>query len=503
MVDPGTLGERMRNNRLAITGFGLAAVLSMAGCGGGGSSSGSPTTPTTPVPTATPDTSTCLSVARGNLAGSRGAAPAPVASWIVPDRFYVTTRTSSTSRNGQSLDRVTGVASVADLGTTRDVTNRVVSVQPGADPAAVAATLRSQPGVVDVAPVHRRRVADANDPRLNNVDQWYLYRTNTDPGAWAITHGSTTVSIAVIDTGADETNADLLGKIDLRERIVHGVKSTGVGTVQDTNGHGTNVAGLAAAGTNNAIGYAGAGYDVRLQIYKIFPDATATSDCQTADTADEAQAIRDAVANGASVISLSLGGPQSGGLDQAELNAVEFAITSGVTVVAAAGNDFPTSDGLVVEYPAAHPGVIAVGASTVTDSAPNVYGAITSESAASYSNSGAALLAPGGDPQGSSDSDRLHWIEGYSTTTAAFPPDKCSGSGGVCAALFAGTSQATPQVSAAAALMMSYHGGARSLTPANVKTLLTANTDVLPGIGTDRQGAGRMNAGKAVAAAHP
>jgi hypothetical protein len=58
-------------------------------------------------------------------------------------------------------------------------------------------------------------------------------------------------------------------------------------------------------------------------------------------------------------------------------------------------------------------------------------------------------------------------------------------------------------VAAAAALMMSYHGGARSLTPANVKQLLTTTTDVLPGVGTNRQGAGRMNAAKAVAAAHP
>jgi serine protease len=289
----------------------------------------------------------------------------------------------------------------------------------------------------------------------------------------------------------------------VRERIVNGAKTTGAGTVQDTNGHGTNVAGLAAAATNNAIGYAGAGYNVRLQIYKIFPDATAQSDCQTAATSDEAQAITDAVANGASVISLSLGGPQSGGVDPAERNAVAFAIAHGVTVVAAAGNDYPSSDGLVLEFPAADAGVIAVGASTVTDSAPNVYAAITSESVASYSNSGATLVVPGGDPQGSNDSDRLHWIEGYSTTTAAFAPDRCSGSGGVCAALFAGTSQATPQAAAAAALMMSYHGGARSLTPATVQQLLTTTTDVLPGTGTDRQGAGRMNAGRAVAAAHP
>ncbi len=51
--------------------------------------------------------------------------------------------------------------------------------------------------------------------------------------------------------------------------------------------------------------------------------------------------------------------------------------------------------------------------------------------------------------------------------------------------------------------MESYHGGARSLTPAQVKLILTQNSDLLPGLGADRQGAGRLDAAKAVAASHP
>ncbi|HEY0383046.1 MAG TPA: S8 family serine peptidase [Candidatus Elarobacter sp.] len=494
----------MRNNRSFLTAVGMAAAVLAAGCsGGGGSTSGVITTPSTPAPTATPSADTCLSASRANAAGARGAAPAALSSWIVPDRLYVTSHANAATRTAQHLERIAGISSAADLGTANAMTNRVVTVRPDANAASVAAALRALPDVVDVAPVHRRRVSDANDPRLNNVDQWYLYKTNTDPGAWALTHGSAAVSIAVIDTGVDETNADLATKIDVRERIVHGVKTTGAGSVQDTNGHGTNVAGLAAAATNNTTGFAGAGYDVHLQIYKIFPDATAQGDCQSADTADEAQAITDAVANGASVINLSLGGPQSAGLDQAERNAVEFAIAQGVTVVAAAGNDFPSADGAVPEFPAADPGVIAVGASSVRDSAPNQYTAITAELPASYSNSGATVLAPGGDPQAVTDTDRLHWIEGYSTTTAAYAPDRCTVVAGVCATLFAGTSQATPQAAAAAALMMSYHGGPRSLTPATVLQLLTTTADVLPAAGTDRQGAGRINVARAVSAAHP
>jgi hypothetical protein len=51
--------------------------------------------------------------------------------------------------------------------------------------------------------------------------------------------------------------------------------------------------------------------------------------------------------------------------------------------------------------------------------------------------------------------------------------------------------------------MEAYHGGPRTLTPAQIKSLLTANTDVLPGVAASRQGAGRLDAAKAVAAAHP
>jgi subtilisin family serine protease len=134
---------------------------------------------------------------------------------------------------------------------------------------------------------------------------------------------------------------------------------------------------------------------------------------------------------------------------------------------------------------------------------------IASEAVASYSNSGVTLVAPGGDPTNptNSDNDFLHWVEGYSTTTAAYPGDQCTNGvylgDTMCRALFAGTSQATPQVSGTIALMMAYHGGGiRSLSPATVTTLLTSTADNI-GQPSARQGAGRLNVGNAVAAAHP
>jgi subtilisin family serine protease len=490
----------------------VVASFALSSCGGGGGSSSPPalpavavTTPTpSPVPTAvaTSAPTTCTAYGTTPAGATRRPAPRSGASGIVANRVYVTY--ASSAANARAIDAVAQSPTSIALGDDGHVAHRVVTFPASVNAASAIAQLKATPGVTSVQAVHARYAASdavANDKYLDNVDQWYLYKTNVDPGAWALTHGSSGVSVAIIDTGVDETNQDFV--FDYKESVVGGVRTTGAGSVQDTNGHGTNVAGLAVAQANNTYGFAGIGYTTHLQAYRIFPSATAQSDCQQADTADEATAIRDAVANGASVISLSLGAPQSQGADPAESAAVAYAIANNVTVVAANGNEYGTSDGNQPDYPAAYPGVIAVGASGLTDSTPNTYNAITAETVASYSNSGPTLVAPGGDASGTSDTDILHWIEGYSTTTAAYAPDQCTNTGGVCRVLFNGTSQATPQVAGTVALMMAYHGGPRSLTPAQVASLLTANADVLPGIATTRQGAGRLDAAKAVAAAHP
>jgi hypothetical protein len=496
------------NVRWILAPLFAGSTLAIVACGGGGSSNPAPAT----VPTASPSSCPAASYARVP-GGGRRAPSTSAAGGVVPNRLFVTYHSTAAGLGVQSIERGLGVQRAVDMAGKPGAIYRLLTLPPGSDSIAVAASLRSNPNVVSVAPTHVRMLAGdavANDPYLDNDDQWYLYKTNVDPGAWALTHGAAGVSVAVIDTGVDETNPDFV--FDVRESDVNSVKTTGAGSVQDTNGHGTNTAGLATALTNNSYGFAGVGYSTHLQAYKIFPNATATSDCQTADSGDEAVAIDDAVANGASVISLSVGSPQSQGADPVEQNAINNALAHNVVVVAAAGNEYPGSDGQQVDYPAAYPGVIAVGASAVQDAVMNSYASITAEYVASYSNSGATLVAPGGDSStdpstdcttSTSPCDYLHWIEGYSTTTAAYAPDKCTNSGGVCRVLFNGTSQATPQVAAAVALMEAYHGGARSLTPAQVTTILTSTTDLIPGVSSTRQGAGRLNVAKAVAAAHP
>lgn len=459
----------------------------------------SPAPSTSATPVAQGSTPPCTDAsARGSLASRR----APRANGgVVPDRLYVVTRAGA--RSVESITRGVATARTAAVASYNGKTYTAVTLAPGTNAPAAAAALRAN-GALEVGSLHYRSLAGcnsaANDPLNDSSRQWYLLRENA-PAAWAVTHGAG-ISIAVIDTGADETNPDLSAKIDVKEKVLNGVITGGNGSVQDSDGHGTDTAGLAAAQTDNAYGFASIGWDVRLQIYKIFPETTTTDQNPSADTADEAQAVTDAVANGASVISLSLGSPQNGGADAVEQAAIESAIQAGVVVVAAAGNEFPKTGSDVPDYPAGYPGVIAVGASSVSDTAANTYSTITADTVASYSNSGPALLAPGGDPA-SNDGDRLHWVEGYTTSTPGLTADQCSGTVNgfpACAALWAGTSMATPQVAATVALMMAKHGGPRSVSPATASQILTSTADSLGSlIPALRQGAGRLNVANALA----
>ncbi|HEY0613216.1 MAG TPA: S8 family serine peptidase [Candidatus Elarobacter sp.] len=407
-----------------------------------------------------------------------------------------------------------GARNGAEIITRSGSYESIVRVPAGTTAQTFARTLQSRSEVLDVFPVHKRfplaRAAQAvNDPHMqNNVDQWYLFADGF-PNAWAYTHGAN-VKLAIIDTGADLNNTDLSQNIVFST----GYESAGH-TAQDTNGHGTNVAGVADATANNSLGFAGGGFGgaggVKLMIYNIFPDATASSDNQFGSVADEITAMNDAVSRGADVISMSLGSGQEvgsdNGFDQAERDAVENAIAAGVTVVAAAGNDADGGESgtahTVLDYPAAYDGVISVGASALRDNNSGNFAGST-EYVAPYSQYGPGLsvVAPGGDPSGN-DSNPLHWVWNYSTSTAAFgtgpgngdmcrtpsPPTSCT-------AFFAGTSQATPQVAAAAALLIAAAGGHGTIAPARVRQIIQDTAD---NINDPHQGHGRLNIYRAVA----
>jgi serine protease len=472
---------------------------------------------------------------------------------VVPDKVYV--RYDSAKLGGRSIAQIE-----SDAGTDRAfdvlssvaaVRGRVLHVRSGDNAQNLTARLRGEAAVVGVYPLHYRvplsvpaspatrqtpndpyfvganvaKAVNCNALTSPQICQWDMRQMRADY-AWYYTHG-VHAKIAVLDTGADLTHPDLLNQIAFQATTAgtNGVVAQGVGAgspanqsstnqalaaAQDTNGHGTNVAGIANAETNDGVGFSGVGYGAaaNLYIYRIFPPATTSSDEQSADTGDEATAINDAVARGVDVINLSLGAPQADssgttGFDQTEHDAVEAAIAAGVTVVAAAGNESAPS----LDFPAAYDGVISVGATSLADGTTNgsgVAGGSKSqpvEYVATYANAGPGLsvVAPGGDPQNGSDNDDLHWIFNASTTTANFPSDQCSAatSPDVCKALFAGTSQATPHVAGSVLLVQSarVEAGLAKLSPAAMKTLLEGTAD---NINDSRQGHGRVNVLRAI-----
>jgi serine protease len=383
------------------------------------------------------------------------------------------------------------------------------------------AQLRTAPGVTAVTriPYRYRMSITANDPYYAGFGAPApYYETSTSPGQWdmhvinlaAAWNGvasSPPVSgapIAIVDSGLDVSHPELGGGRITRTQCYvtypAGTAQTTGTYVTDTDGHGTNVAGIADADTNNAFGFAGVAFDAQLLAYRIFPTTPAggcsksTNPQCLSNTLDEASAINDAVNHGARVINLSIGGPAPCSTNDPEYKAVENAIARNVVVVAAAGNETLGR----LDCPAADPGVIAVGASALQD------GTSTKEVVASYSNylltngSGHYLVAPGGDATGSADTDSLHWIENIYSSTAVEPgtcqADLNSTSSVIdCRILIAGTSQATPHVAGVASLILSVRP---SYTPAQVAAALCNSAGT---IGDSKEGCGRLDAAAAVA----
>ena len=258
---------------------------------------------------------------------------------------------------------------------------------PRGDASAAAARLRQLPGVASVERGVTRHFFDVtpNDPLFATKQQSYLKAVNA-PAAWSTQKGSTSLNIAVIDSGVDVKHPDLNGKIAGTYDAAAG-SGDDASDVTDDVGHGTFVAGVAAARTGNHTGVAGAGWNTKILAVKIAdPQGDISID-------DEVRGIQWAVNHGADVINLSLGGADR---SSAEAAAIAAAQQAGVVVVAAAGNEADT----IRSYPAAYPGVIAVGA---TDSAHHAR--------ADFSNHGSwvTVAAPGVNIFSSVPTDSQMW----------------------------------------------------------------------------------------------
>ena len=229
-----------------------------------------------------------------------------------------------------------------------------------------AAGLSAVTGVAWVERIRasRRLMFTPNDPLA--IRQWYLSRIHAFD-AWSQLPNLADVRVAVLDSGIDS------GHPDLQNRIADGESFVASSWENDTNGHGTFVAGQIAAATNNAQGIAGVGFPARLLIAKIVrSDGTISPDA-------EARAIRWAVKKGARVINLSFGGvrdprnPDGDTYSPLEAAAVRYAVSKGVLVVAAVGNadNAPTEPWGYAGYPAALPHVLGVSSLARDGTVPN------------------------------------------------------------------------------------------------------------------------------------
>jgi subtilisin family serine protease len=212
---------------------------------------------------------------------------------------------------------------------------------------AVLARLRVSRVVADVErSVVYQRVVIPNDDLFDR--QWGLQRIAL-PLAWDVTTGSSSVVVAVLDTGVNGAHPDLARALLAGRDLVNDDADP-----SDDHGHGTAVSGIIAARTNNLVGQAGVCWSCSILPVKVL-DSTGSG-----DTSLIAHGIVYATDQGAEVINLSLGGV--GTTDTLE-EAVGYARSKGVVVVAAAGNEGSTEP----FYPAASPGVLSIAASDESD----------------------------------------------------------------------------------------------------------------------------------------
>ena len=335
-----------------------------------------------------------------------------------------------------------------------------VAVAPGQEQAE-SARLSALPWVRYAEPNYLAYAAGyPTDPYIGN--QWHMRRIAA-PAAWDLTFGSYSLLVAVIDSGVALTHPEFSGRLAPGWDYVNNDADP-----SDDYGHGTHVTGIIAAAANNGVGVAGLAANVRILPLKAL-------DRKGEGTyANIALAIRRAADNNAQVINLSLGGTVPG----ADISAaITYALSRNVLVIAAAGNCAQGGAGCAGMtnpdyYPAGYPGVVAVGA---TDHYDNW---------ASYSGYKpyVGLTAPGGTA----------WDQIMSTAPGGY-------------GWAHGTSMATPLVSAAAALVMTYLPAATSTEVADIlkNTADKVGPYSYSGGRNDRFGAGRVNVARAVRWAYP
>lgn len=295
------------------------------------------------------------------------------------------------------------------------------------------------------------RAALLDDVKVNDPSRGKQYALDTvkADAAWGVTMGNEKVVIGILDSGVD------LSHPDLKAKLLPGTNTAEPGKEpKDDMGHGTHVAGIAAAIANNNEGVAGLAANCKIVPVKVLGAGSGSA-------ATVADGIIWAADHGVDVINMSLGF-----YDENDTlgKAVAYALSKNVVIVATMGNNNVERK----RFPAAFPGVIAVGSTAEGDKRSD------------FSNFGnwMSVSAPG------------------SNILSTFPtyPVQIDGTKGY--ASLSGTSMAAPLVAGLCGLVRSQHQG---MAPAEVKKLVEAATVDLGDKGYDKYfGNGRIDAFKAV-----
>ena len=347
----------------------------------------------------------------------------------------------------------------------------VVILPETADIKAAVEKLESLPVVAYAHPNYVAKIT-GSVPNDDPSGQYMLFQSSdkdvdaydaSKTSAWDITTGSSNVKIGIIDTGIEHTLADLGGSIGSSSKVLDGWYRTGLTDTQDIHGHGTAVASIAAALTNNGTGMAGVagGWGGISQNMGARLIPLRTSEYGNPSVYTLATAVNKAVEKGADMINISIATQKNNTLNQSCYNA----FAQGAWIVAAMGNNGNST----TLYPAGLGGkddggfVMAVGA---TDNSDNLWVS---------SNTG----------------DHIDFV-GPGVAIKSLNHNNNIGN-------WTGTSFSAPIVSGIAALLLSYNA---NLTDQDIKELISRSADKVDDMQgadwTDEFGWGRVNALKAL-----
>ncbi|MBX2976714.1 MAG: S8 family serine peptidase, partial [Ignavibacteriaceae bacterium] len=318
-----------------------------------------------------------------------------------------------------------------------------------------------------------------NDPEY--IAQWGLAKVKAAE-AWDISKGDTNIVIGIIDTGVDWDHPDLAANIWINKNEIpnNGIDDDNNGYIDDIRGwdfggltgtpdndpmedrpdHGTHVAGIASAVTNNGIGVAGLGYNCKIMPVKVSRDDTRNSSNQPYVLYGY-EGIAYAAENGSHVINCSWGG---GGYSIAGQLMIDYATSLGSIVVAAAGNN-GSSEWF---YPSAFNNVLSVAASS------------SSDTKASFSNFGTFVdvISPGVSIRATWQNDTYTYLNG--------------------------TSMAAPLVAGLAGLVKSHFP---NLSPNQISERIRVTSDNIDSLNSSiyktKLGKGRINAFNALSVQNP